>query len=291
MQDSKEPKIIKRNRTLELLVVGVILGFVCGMPIGLGLFADAADHIQGLFTLTISFLIAFSVLIFITYLFKDKIFKWLSMKILKVPHEMASEFTNTILAIHEKDKISIESSATKLAEMTVSYLAWFRLRRWLFNLLIGVILAFTGLAGSALLYQQNKILVKQEQWFTQQTAHSDNQSNEATRSSLFAHAMEIQNNLIQNPELYAYFYSSKPITSETELATKQKALIISEMICDMLDHASASSISDNTKAGWSDYANDMYNSSPVFKEFLDNRISWYPSIRKWIKIEPEAYNK
>ncbi len=152
----------------------------------------------------------------------------------------------------------------------------------MFNIFVGVIVAFTGLAGSALLYQQNKILQTQEQWFIKQTSSADNQSIEATRSSLFNHAIEIQNQLIQNPQLIPFFYEGKEIDKNLSESDKAKCIIISEMICDMLDHASGSNMNEKTKNGWRNYANDMIKNSPVLKDFLDTNKSWYVSIHEWI---------
>ncbi|MEO0555331.1 MAG: hypothetical protein AAF149_19125 [Bacteroidota bacterium] len=205
------------------------------------------------------------------------------MKLVKNPTDISREFTDLLVSVQNKDDTKIADSGVRLFETIIAIIARHRLTVWLFNLLIGVIVAFTGLAGSALLYQQNQTLVEQTKWFTKQTEHTDNQSIEATRSSLFTHALAVQNVLIQNPDLYDYFYHGKEINDSLAQNDKKKIQVVCEMICDMLDHAANSSaLSGETREGWKVYANDMMKSSPPFREFLLRRKDWYPTIGEWI---------
>lgn len=272
-----------RSQTLEQLSVGIVIGFVCGMPIGLGLVASFADHFESILIIVIVLLFLISILILFVYYSRERLFNWLRIKIVKTPSDISNEFSNLIVSSQSSDKIKITDSSIRLFEMIVGLIAWHRLRVWLFNLLIGVIVAFTGLAGSALLYQQNQTLIEQTQWFTKQTEHIDNQSIEATRSSLFAHALAVQNVLVENPDLYDYFYNGKMIDKSLTEHNRIKINVISEMICDMLDHAANSNaLSGETKEGWKVYANSMMQNSPPFRDFLLHNKEWYPTIGEWI---------
>ncbi|GJL60318.1 MAG: hypothetical protein NPIRA03_31750 [Nitrospirales bacterium] len=62
---------------------------------------------------------------------------------------------------------------------------------------------------------------------------------------------------------------------------------MSEMLADMLDHAAASKVVVLEDEGWDDYAREMYANSPVFRDFLNQSVDWYPSVEKWIDVRKE----
>ncbi len=86
--------------------------------------------------------------------------------------------------------------------------------------------------------------------------------------------------MVEHPELYPYFYENEPVPIDVDEKTRIQVEIISEMLADMIDHAAASLL---THEGWEEYANDMYEHSPAFRRFADERRQWYPSMWRWIE--------
>ena len=281
----KYSRVKVRNKRLELISVGVFLGFVCGMPIGLGFFAGISEHIQTFIVYTVSILFSLSVLIFLIYLFRDRIFKRIGIELSKTPKELSDNIANIIVAHKSQELDVVKKESSQFLETLISFAVWHKLRNWLFNMVIGILVAFSGLVGSALLYQQNRTLEEQTDWFKTQTAHTDNQSLEATRSALFAQALEIQNILVDKPQYYDYFYANKEIGKNIHKEDLARLNIICEMFCDMIDHASSSALTGESKEGWKDFAIDMLDTSPVFRNFLLERRTWFPSIENWVDLD------
>ena len=115
-----------------------------------------------------------------------------------------------------------------------------------------------------------------------------NQNLLSTRQNLFNHAMEMQRIWIENPELIPYFYEEKELNGADSVTTRQ-VLIMCEMLADMLDDAAASELKAMTAEGWGNYARDMNANSPAFRQFLNEKQKWYPSISQWIEFaKPDA---
>lgn len=288
-----------KSRTVELIVAGIVIGFACGLPIGLGVLSGVAKEFKTLIIVIITALILISVFIALIYIFRDKIFSWFNLTLTQKPKIVSQNISAFISAIKGNDLERIKETSHSSFQILFNLYLWYKLRQWSFGLLIGLVVAFTGLAGSALIYHQNEILEAQEKyleeqtnqlkaqtvWFEKEISSVEIQVVEATRASLFSHALEIQRILIDNPDLVEYFYEGKNHKECTDKKLVKKITIVSEMFADMIDHAASCKPSDIKKEGWDEYANDMYNSSPAFKEFVNKYEDWYPSLAKWIEFD------
>jgi len=113
------------------------------------------------------------------------------------------------------------------------------------------------------------------------------------RQALFSHALEMQSQWIEHTDLYPYFYKNKVLDGSGVEEIQVRTKIICEMLADMLDHAAASDLQQMTEEGWGAYAQDMYDNSPAFREFLASTADWYPSVGKWVPLngKPRSQEK
>ncbi len=114
----------QKNQTLELLTAGIIIGFVCGMPIGLGLFSEVANHIESITIVAIISLFVIATLIILIFLFRKRIFDWLKIKVSKTPEETNNQVKLLVEGITTSDEKKIENSIINLIELGFGLISW-----------------------------------------------------------------------------------------------------------------------------------------------------------------------
>ncbi|MEV0585002.1 hypothetical protein [Nonomuraea sp. NPDC050310] len=81
--------------------------------------------------------------------------------------------------------------------------------------------------------------------------------------------------MIAHPELYPYFYDSKPLPQQGR--TRIQALLVAEMVADVLSTGldTRERISSSYLGPWTDYSKDMVARSPALQLVISQNPAWW----------------
>ncbi len=162
---TKEAALNDRSDTIFLIAA---LTLIAGVPTALYAIYYFADSVELVATLVLMSILLVSLLGLLIVRYRDRLISY----IFKVP-------TNTTKAIAENVSGSIENYVsgnntearehlTSLITNLVARYTWIQTRRWIMTAATGLLLGFAGLVGSALLKQQNDLILDQNRFFQRQ---------------------------------------------------------------------------------------------------------------------------
>ena len=175
---------------LSLLIFAI--GLACGVPAALFMPTFLSDYGAAVLSIVLGAMLFAVVLMAILFIFRASLFKWMFKRTEVEISKFAGPLADVARHAAEKRVPEATQAARHFAELALSRYAWVSTRRWLIASISGLIAAFAALAGSALLFEQNKLLrqqsgllIEQNQRIAQQNAliDTDIQLAEAERSA------------------------------------------------------------------------------------------------------------
>lgn len=140
-----------------MLVLGVVIGFPVAI-VGAGYFAAHADTIAALVFGALIVIAGLSALIALN---RRRIWEML-FRISEVQlQNFAGPLADAARHVAEKHPEEAAEAARRFAQIALARWAWISTRRWIIASITGLVAALAALAGTALLFQQNELLVTQ----------------------------------------------------------------------------------------------------------------------------------
>jgi uncharacterized protein YjbI with pentapeptide repeats len=168
------------------------IGIACGVPAALFLPTFLSDYGAAVLSIILGAMLFAAILMAILFIFRAALFRWLFKRSEVEISRFAGPLADVARHAAEKRVPEATQAARHFAELALSRYAWVSTRRWMIASISGFIAAIAALAGSALLFEQNKLLrqqsgllVEQNQRIEQQNAliDTDIQLAEAERSA------------------------------------------------------------------------------------------------------------
>lgn len=154
-----------RSDTLFLIAA---LSLVAGVPTALYTIYYFADSIELVATLVLMAILIVCLAGFLVVRYRDRIIAY----VFKVPSNIADAFSDDASKAIESYVDGKTSEArthmSGLVNTVVAHYTWIQTRRWIMAAATGLLLGFAGLVGSALLKQQNDLILDQNSFFQRQ---------------------------------------------------------------------------------------------------------------------------
>ena len=150
----------------EKLYLGLLIGLIIGVPVtiyGVRFSAEEARTITLFFLVLITLL---GVIIFFISKFKKKLLIKIFGPVEATSERIVETFFLSLFNVNDAGK---KNNRQQLAKEIAALYSWFTARKWMIGAAIGLIAAFVGLVGSALLYNQNLLLTDQNKKIQGQT--------------------------------------------------------------------------------------------------------------------------
>lgn len=215
----------KPIRTASRDVLFFLLGLLLGVPLFFFGLKYASDHFTTITTVTICTIVVLCLLGLIISLFKDRIIKRIYNVASTEIESFGKPLQGFVTSLVNQDKdIALEHSDDFLRRFLARY-SWVTTRRWILATILSVLIAFTGFAGSALLYEQNSLLESQNEKLDAQTGllNQQNMLAEASRrSALIFELTDILNELDEEIDL-AEIETTAAISAELDRGTMQRS--------------------------------------------------------------------
>ncbi|MFY0610991.1 MAG: pentapeptide repeat-containing protein [Hyphomicrobiaceae bacterium] len=154
----------------DVIFLTVALTLTAGVPIALFTVYYFADSIIFVAAINLLILACVATLGILIARHKDQILAALLQRTSRYARDLSNPFGQSVQAYVEGDLEQGRQQLDRFFQGLVSHYAWLQTRRWIITSAVGLLLGFAGLIGSALLKQQNDLLAKQLQFFSQQIA-------------------------------------------------------------------------------------------------------------------------
>lgn len=97
----------------------------------------------------------------------------------------------------------------------------------------------------------------------------------SARASIYDLAARVKQNIVDNPELRAYFYDAKAVGPEDP--NFDKVMAMADFFCLYLEKIATQSeaVSTENKSAWEEYIQDVYANCPAIQLHVQGREDWY----------------
>ncbi|MCR9124392.1 MAG: pentapeptide repeat-containing protein [Phyllobacteriaceae bacterium] len=164
------------RRSFPFGLVVFVLGFVCGIPIAMFAPSMVADYGQLVITVILSVLFALALILSMVFALRDRIWRWLFRRSEIELSRFAGPLSDVAKSAAEGKVDAATDAARTFAEIALARYAWVSTRRWLIGSITGLIASIAALAGSALLFEQNRLLRAQSTLLAEQNTRIDDQT-------------------------------------------------------------------------------------------------------------------
>jgi uncharacterized protein YjbI with pentapeptide repeats len=203
------------------------LGLFCGIPMAFFGFDYFVEYSAGVFGFLLGLLGTSIILMVLVLVFRRPIWQRLysrgEIEVEKLAAPLAEVAKNA--AAQKMDDAF--DAAKNFVELVLARYAWITTRRWLIGSITGLLAAIAALAGSTLLFQQNKLLAEQSVLLQGQTDRLDEQNKLLETQLALA---EAERNALIGPEMLAI---SEAIGQEAEALEiefgKGSTLVVSQL--------------------------------------------------------------
>lgn len=152
----------------DVIFLIAALTLVAGVPAALYTIYIFAESIELVATLVLLAILIVCVAGVIIVRFRDRIINY----IFKVPTDIAESFasdaSNTVESYLSGKNDEAKEHLSAIVKTGVARYTWIQTRRWIMAAATGLLLGFAGLVGSALLKQQNDLILDQNRFFQRQ---------------------------------------------------------------------------------------------------------------------------
>ncbi|MEO0327503.1 MAG: hypothetical protein AAF217_02775 [Pseudomonadota bacterium] len=136
---------------------GILLTIICGVT----LWWTADDISNSLLVFFLGVVFCFVLGVIGLLFFRQRLFPGFFRNADSTADEISENLTRSIVEISKKEYGESIESASRALKSAIGWVAWAHFYRWVFGTCIAVLLAFGGIAGTALLFEQNKKLTEQ----------------------------------------------------------------------------------------------------------------------------------
>jgi hypothetical protein len=151
------------------------LTLVAGVPITLYSIYYFAQSIQYVATVFLVAILLASIIGILIVKYREKIVNQLFGVPIQTAASLAEPASDAIGYYIDGEKGLGNQQFSKFVNSLVAYVAWIQTRRWIMAAAAGLLIGFAGLVGSALLKQQNDLILDQNRFFQQQIEQQQRQ--------------------------------------------------------------------------------------------------------------------
>ncbi|HHI89173.1 MAG TPA: pentapeptide repeat-containing protein, partial [Hellea balneolensis] len=153
-----------------------ILGLACGLPLAMLGFDSFVKYSAAFYGFLLGLLGTSIALLILILIFRRPIWQRLYNRGEVEVERLAEPLADMARNAAKKDMDGATDAAKNFAELILARWAWLMTRRWLVGSVTGLLAAIAALAGSTLLFQQNKLLAEQSVLIAGQTDRLDMQN-------------------------------------------------------------------------------------------------------------------
>ena len=152
----------------ELLFMGVVLALVAGVPLALYSIYYFAESIRLIAAIILGLLFIVALIGLVFARFKETIVAYVFKQASSSVDDLATPLAEAAKSFGGADFEVGQKRLSDFFRGGFAYLAWLRTRQWIVATCAALLLGFAGLVGSALLKQQNDLILEQNAYFRDQ---------------------------------------------------------------------------------------------------------------------------
>ena len=176
----------------DVVFITAALVLVAGVPVALYSVYYFAESVQLLATAVLVLLILVTLTGLIIVRNWDRIIASVFRKPVQLSRSISEPLSKSLSLFAQGETQAAEGELKRSIEHTVAHYTWVQTRRWIVGASAALLLGFAGLVGSALLKQQNDLIVRQNAYFREQIDQQQQQlelqqavANQSIRSEAF----------------------------------------------------------------------------------------------------------
>lgn len=152
----------------DVIFLTAALALVAGVPVALYTIYYFAESIAFIATALLLLIVLVCVLGVAVALFKRRLISYIAKVPQELAHDLSDPLAQSISNYMEGDANQGADKLTTFFSTATAHLTWIQTRRWIVGAAAGLLLGFAGLVGSALLKQQNDLILEQNTFFQEQ---------------------------------------------------------------------------------------------------------------------------
>ncbi len=168
-----------------------VLGLVLGVPLVIFGITAFADNVTVLITILLVILTSAILFFLLVFLNRKRIFESITGFAEAKFDDLSKPALETLKHAIELDKDKAFESADRLLRIVATWLGWLIGQTWMIGIAITLLSVFATLVGSALIFQQNKILVNQNELIGLQNGQLEIQTSLVDASQRATQAIEV----------------------------------------------------------------------------------------------------
>lgn len=153
-----------------------IIGVACGIPAAIFMPGFLSDHGSVVLGIVLGAFLFVTIVLSVAFVLRQPLWRWLFQRTEVEVTKFAGPLADVARFAAGQKVEEATNAARDFAEIVLARYAWITTRRWLVASITGLIAAMAALAGSALLFEQNKLLRVQSQLMTDQNTRIDEQN-------------------------------------------------------------------------------------------------------------------
>ncbi|MEM5474307.1 pentapeptide repeat-containing protein [Hoeflea sp. AS60] len=153
-----------------------VLGVACGIPAAIFMPGFLTDHGSVVLGIVLGALLFVLVILSLIFVFRQPLWRWVFKRSEVEVTRFAGPLADVARYAAGQRVEEATQAARDFAEIALARYAWITTRRWLVASITGLIAAMAALAGSALLFEQNKLLRAQSGLLVEQNQRIDFQN-------------------------------------------------------------------------------------------------------------------
>ena len=153
-----------------------VLGVACGIPAAIFMPGFLTDHGSVVLGIVLGALLFVLVVLSLIFVFRQPLWRWVFRRSEVEVTQFAGPLADVARYAAGQQVDEATRAAKDFAEIALARYAWITTRRWLVASITGLIAAMAALAGSALLFEQNKLLRAQSVLLVEQNQRIDFQN-------------------------------------------------------------------------------------------------------------------
>ncbi|MDP2119497.1 MAG: pentapeptide repeat-containing protein [Hoeflea sp.] len=153
-----------------------IIGVACGIPVAIFMPGFLTDHGSVVLGIVLGAFFFVTIVLSMIFVFRQPLWRWVFQRTEVEVTRFAGPLADVARYAASQKVDEATSAARDFAEIVLARYAWITTRRWLVASITGLIAAMAALAGSALLFEQNKLLRAQSELLAEQNTRIDEQT-------------------------------------------------------------------------------------------------------------------
>lgn len=176
----------------DVVFITAALVLIAGVPVALYSVYYFAESVQLLATAVLILLLLIAIVGLLVVCNWERIIATVLRKPAQLSQDISAPLAKSLSLYSQGDAEAAEGELKTSIEHVVAHFTWVQTRRWILGASTALLLGFAGLVGSALLKQQNDLILRQNTFFREQIDQQQQQlelqqavSNQSIRSEAF----------------------------------------------------------------------------------------------------------